>query len=156
MPTPIIRKAVTQDIKTIVGFNQDMALETESITLDEGKLVSGVKGVFEDPERGFYIVCEIEGIVRACLMITCEWSDWRNGTFWWIQSVFVHKKYRNQGLYRLMYEFIKTQIDSDDQTVGVRLYVDEDNAMAQNVYMRLGMKKSNYQLFEYSKTKKKK
>ncbi|NQT63226.1 MAG: GNAT family N-acetyltransferase [Candidatus Marinimicrobia bacterium] len=153
MATPIIRRATRDDILTIVGFNQAMALETEDISLDTSILLPGVEAIFENPEHGFYIVCEIEGLVKACLMITYEWSDWRNGIFWWIQSVFVKKEYRKRGLYKLMYEFIKTQIDKDSEIIGLRLYVDDDNVKAQNVYTKLGMKKSNYQLFEYTKPK---
>ncbi|MBT3575815.1 MAG: GNAT family N-acetyltransferase [Candidatus Marinimicrobia bacterium] len=151
MTTPIIRRATRDDIHTIVGFNQAMALETESISLDASILLQGVEAIFDTPKHGFYVVCEINRSIKACLMITYEWSDWRNGLFWWIQSVFVKKEYRQTGLYKLMYEFIKTLIDKDDQIVGLRLYVDDDNIKAQNVYSKLGMNKTNYQLFEYTK-----
>ncbi|MBC8374923.1 MAG: GNAT family N-acetyltransferase [FCB group bacterium] len=153
MATPIVRRATRSDILAIVGFNQAMALETEDISLNTLTLQSGVEAIFNYPEHGFYIVCEMEGQVKACLMITYEWSDWRNGLFWWIQSVFVKKENRQQGLYKHMYEFIKTQIEQDENIVGLRLYVDDDNLKAQNVYTKLGMNKSNYELFEYSKPK---
>ncbi len=148
---PIIRKANRKDIPTLVQFNQAMALETESKSLDKETLEMGVVAIFDAPEKGFYIVCELEDKVAACLMITYEWSDWRNGTFWWIQSVYVKKEYRKQGLYKRMYGFIKTLVDSNQDISGIRLYVDNDNAGAKKVYKNLGMKRSNYQMFEYSK-----
>ncbi|MBC8193944.1 MAG: GNAT family N-acetyltransferase [Candidatus Marinimicrobia bacterium] len=151
MSKQTIRWAVSEDIPSIVSFNQAMALETENISLNSEVLKAGVEAIFSNPSKGFYIVCEIDGIVRACLMITYEWSDWRNGLFWWIQSVFVHKEYRQKGLYKHMYKFVKTQVDESEEIVGIRLYVDNNNEKAQKVYSRLGMEKSNYQLFEYSK-----
>lgn len=153
MSTPVVRRAIKEDIPTIVRFNQAMALETEGITLDTQRLYKGVEFVFENETAGFYIVCEIEGVVKACLMITFEWSDWRNGTFWWIQSVYVKKEYRKLGLYKQMYSFIKTLVEENKEIAGIRLYVDRENVLAQQVYTKLGMAKSNYQMFEYSKKK---
>jgi len=153
MSTPVVRRAKKEDIPIIVGFNQSMALETEGITLDTQKLYKGVEFVFKNETAGFYIVCEIDGDVKACLMITFEWSDWRNGTFWWIQSVYVSKEYRKLGLYKQMYSFIKTLVEEDNKLVGIRLYVDRENILAQKVYSKLGMEKSNYHMFEYSKNK---
>ncbi len=153
MSKPHVRKATKEDIVSIVAFNQAMALETENLSLDTSVITSGVEEIFNDSSHGFYIVCEIENTVRACLLITYEWSDWRNGLFFWIQSVFVQKEYREKGLYKMMYEFIKTQVDNSNEIVGIRLYVDNDNLPAQKVYSKLGMGKSNYQLFEYSKKK---
>jgi len=148
-----IRRATIEDISTIVDFNEAMASETEGKILDRSILSSGVKAVFQDPKNGFYIVCEFEKHVRASLMITYEWSDWRNGMYLWIQSVFVDKEYRQQGLYTLMYDYVKTLVDIKSKLVGLRLYVDEENLNAQKVYTSLGMKKSNYHLFEYTKPK---
>lgn len=147
----MIRYATPDDISTIVDFNLAMAKETENIDLDPDVLLSGVKAIFQKPELGFYIVAELQGVVSASLMITYEWSDWRNGLFWWIQSVYVRPHYRRQGLYKKMYEFIKTKIKTENYVVGIRLYVDADNNIAQKTYSNLGMKPSNYQLFEYSK-----
>ncbi len=148
-----IRRATIEDISTIVEFNEAMALETEEKILDRSILNSGVKAVFQDPKHGFYIICELDQTVRASLMITYEWSDWRNGMYMWIQSVFVQKEYRQQGLYKLMYDYVKTLVEKDSNFAGVRLYVDEKNLNAQKVYTKLGMEKSNYQLFEYTKSK---
>ncbi len=154
MSIPTIRRAVREDIPTIVGFNQAMALETEGVSLDSEVLTSGVEEIFKNPKHGFYIVCEIESAVRACLLITYEWSDWRNGLFFWIQSVFVQKEYRKKGLYKLMYKFVKTEAEESHEIAGIRLYVDQNNKKAKKVYSKLGMIKSNYQIFEYNKNKK--
>jgi len=148
-----IRRATIEDISTIVDFNEAMALETEGKILESPILSSGVNAVFQDPKNGFYIVCELDQTVRASLMITYEWSDWRNGMYLWIQSVFVDKEYRQQGLYTIMYDYVKNLVVKESKFVGVRLYVDEENLNAQEVYTRLGMKKSNYHLFEYTKPK---
>ncbi len=149
MVNHVIRRAVRDDVSTIVGFNQSMAMETEGKSLDSGTLTSGVEAVFDNPEHGFYIVCDIDGKASACLMITYEWSDWRNGLFWWIQSVYVKKEFRGSGLFKSMYNYIKTLVDKDKSIAGIRLYVDDDNILAQNVYRRVGMQKSHYKMFEY-------
>lgn len=154
MAPQMIRKAIKSDIPSIVRFNHAMAQETEEYSLDLDVLNKGVEYIINDDSNGFYIVCEIDEVVKACLMITYEWSDWRNGFFWWIQSVYVEKGSRQKGLYKLMYEYIKTLVDQEVRVVGLRLYVDKDNRVAQNVYQKLGMEKSNYQLFEYEKKSK--
>jgi len=152
--TPKIRKAERTDIATIVRFNQAMALETEGHHLDQDILTSGVTAVLDRDELGFYLVCEMDGDVRACLMITFEWSDWRNGLFWWIQSVYVQKEYRRKGLFKLLYTHVKTLIAQMDGIAGIRLYVDANNKNAQKVYESLGMKRTQYELFEYIQEKK--
>ncbi|NQV42382.1 MAG: GNAT family N-acetyltransferase [Candidatus Marinimicrobia bacterium] len=150
---PIVRKATQNDIQQIVEFNKSMALETEGLALNPFVLESGVQEIFKNPQNGFYIVCEVDNVVCACLMITYEWSDWRNGLFWWIQSVFVQKEFRQKGLYKLMYEFVKAKVELSENTAGIRLYVDEKNGRAKTVYEKLGMTKSNYEMFEYEKSK---
>ena len=147
----IIRKATQADISSIIRFNSAMALETENISLDIPTLQNGVHSIFNNPQNGFYIVAESKGSVRGCLMITYEWSDWRNGLFWWIQSVYVQKEFRKKGILKKMYGFIKIRVDNNNDIVGIRLYVDKNNKQAQDVYKRLGMGKLNYDLFEYSK-----
>ena len=154
MNQPLVRLATRDDVKSIVDFNRSMAMETENISLDKAVITQGVEAIFDNSKHGFYIVCELEDKVRACLMISYEWSDWRNGLFWWIQSVFVQKEFRQQGLYKSMYDFIKTKADLSEGIAGIRLYVDQNNTKAQSVYTKLGMIKSNYQLFEYVKVKK--
>ncbi len=147
----IIRRAIEDDISAIILFNKEMALETENLSLDSSILKKGVRSIFNNPQNGFYIVAEINGSVRGCLMITYEWSDWRNGLFWWIQSVYVQKGFRQQGMFKLMYTFIKTLVDKNNEIVGIRLYVDKNNKQAQDVYSKLGMEKLTYELFEYNK-----
>ncbi len=143
-----VRTAIAEDISSIVSFNAAMALETEAHLLDVAVLTEGVKSVLSDQALGFYIVCEIEGSVRACLMITYEWSDWRNGLFWWIQSVYVQKEFRKQGCYKAMYNYLVELIKTKEKIAGLRLYVDKQNSIAQRTYSNLGMKKTNYILFE--------
>ncbi len=149
MTMPLVRRANKADVPLIVAFNAAMAEETEGLSLDPIVLQRGVEEIFRNPQHGFYIVCEIDNVVHACLMITYEWSDWRNGQFWWIQSVYVQKEFRQQGLYKQMYEFIKTEVKKSKGIAGIRLYVDHNNDKAKEVYKKSGMKKSNYELFEY-------
>lgn len=151
MNAPTIRLARKDDLAIIVAFNRAMAAETEDVVLNIETLEAGVNNLFEDQKLGFYIVGEINSQVRSCLMITYEWSDWRNGLFWWIQSVYVDPGFRKKGLYKEMYKFIKTKVDQDKSIAGIRLYVDENNSVAKHVYNHLGMNKSNYELFEYVK-----
>jgi GNAT superfamily N-acetyltransferase len=144
----IIRKAETSDISTIAEFNQAMALETEGKALSADRLFSGVAAVFDDANKGFYIVAECEGSPAGCLLITREWSDWRNGWFWWIQSVYVSPKYRGRGIYPKMYEFVKTLAEAERDVCGFRLYVERENHRARRVYEKLGMHESHYLMYE--------
>ena len=140
----LVRNAQKKDLPKIVRFNASMALETEDLQLDKDTLTAGVKAVFNDNNKGFYIIAELDGEVRGSLMITYEWSDWRSGYFWWIQSVYVEPGYRKKGLYRSMYSFLKNAIQQDKKIVGLRLYVEKENKKAQKVYTTLGMNISNY------------
>jgi ribosomal protein S18 acetylase RimI-like enzyme len=128
-----------------------MAKETEDLALDSEVCRAGVARVFEDPALGRYFVAEDEGRVVGSLMITYEWSDWRCGTVWWIQSVYVEPEYRGRGVYRLMYRTIQQIVEADETIRGIRLYVDKRNTTAQRVYERLGMNGEHYQLFEWMK-----
>ena len=143
-----IRHAQKTDESIIVRFNQSMALETEALTLDESILTKGVQSVFENPEKGFYLVCEVDGVVRGSLMITYEWSDWRNGTFYWVQSVYVEKAFRRIGIYKSLYQYLQEQLKQNQDVAGMRLYVEKDNEKAQKTYTKVGMKRTNYLLFE--------
>ena len=149
----LVRNAQKKDLPKIVRFNASMALETEDLQLDKDTLTAGVKAVFNDNNKGFYIIAELDGEVRGSLMITYEWSDWRSGYFWWIQSVYVEPGYRKKGLYRSMYSFLKNELQQDKKIVGLRLYVEKENKKAQKVYTTLGMNNSNYLLYEYSQEK---
>lgn len=143
-----IRIATELDVESLVEFNQAMALETEHKQLDAAVLSVGVSAVFSDYRKGFYVVVEDEGRVAAGLMVTNEWSDWRNGWFWWIQSVYVRPEYRGQGLYGQMYEFVKKTAAEAGNVCGFRLYVEKENERAQRVYEKLGMEETYYLMFE--------
>ena len=146
--TPFIREATPDDAPRIVEFQQAMALETEGRTLDESRVVPGVDAVFASPDKGFYIVAEIDGAVVGSLLITYEWSDWRNATFLWIQSVFVDADHRRRGVYTAMHNHVLALAESDDAYCGVRLYVERTNTVAQQTYKSLGMDHSHYDLYE--------
>lgn len=143
-----IRIANQEDVGALVEFNQTMALETEGKTLDSSTLRAGVAAVFADDRKGFYVVADNKGSVTAGLMVTTEWSDWRNGVFWWIQSVYVSPEYRGTGLYGKMYEFVKEQAAKAGNVCGFRLYVEKENERAQRVYEKLGMEKTYYLMYE--------
>ncbi|MEL6130005.1 MAG: GNAT family N-acetyltransferase [Cyanobacteria bacterium J06636_28] len=147
-----IRLAKPNDAETIAAFNRAMAQETENKDLIPEVILAGVRSLFEHPSRGFYIVAETDGNVVACLMITTEWSDWRNGVFWWVQSVYVQTAYRRRGIYRSMYSFVKELAEKEPGVCGFRLYVEQDNSRAQNTYRALGMTQSPYCLFEELKS----
>ena len=146
-----IREAKDTDAGIIAGFQQKMALETEGLTLDNNKVTSGVKAVFDDPSKGFYIVAEETDQVVASMLLTPEWSDWRNGTFLWIQSLYVIPEYRKQGIFRLMFEFVKQKVNTSEDYVGIKLYVDQNNENAQKAYEQVGMDASHYRMFEWNK-----
>ena len=125
-----------------------MALETEGKTLDEPLIREGVDAVFADAGKGFYLVAETEGRVVGSLLITYEWSEWRNATFWWIQSVFVDADYRRRGAYTALHDYVLTQARESEDICGVRLYVERSNHIAQRTYKSLGMDHSHYDLYE--------
>ena len=132
-----LRIANKADIPTLVQFNCAMALETENKVLPEGTVLGGVTAVMEDPSKGFYLVVEDEGMVVATLLITIEWSDWRNAPMWWFQSVYVQKSHRGKGIFSLMYHYIR-DLATKEGAGELRLYVDKDNTHAQKVYEKLG------------------
>jgi len=143
-----IRSAAPADAGSIAAHNAAMALETENVHLDPNRLRLGVDAVLNDPAKGFYAVAEAEAQVVGQMMVTFEWSDWRNGTFWWVQSVYVQPPYRKQGVYRRIYEHVLREAKSRNDVCGVRLYVDKDNRTAQQVYERLGMNPAHYAMYE--------
>ncbi len=143
----IIRRAESADAAHFVQFNRAMAWETESLKLDEDKIRAGVDGLFAKPQFGFYVVAEFEGKVAGGLMITYEWSDWRNKVYWWIQSVYVLPEFRGRGIYRGLYEGVK-RLGRESDCCGFRLYVERSNQIAQEVYKKLGMEESHYLMFE--------
>lgn len=143
-----IRKAELRDADTIAAFNTAMALETEHKLLLPERVGAGVRRLLGDPSLGFYVVAEKAGKVIGCLMVTNEWSDWRNGLFWWIQSVYIEPGSRRSGVYRSLYAFIRAQAEADPGICGFRLYVEKENADAQKTYRSLGMDATGYLIFE--------
>ena len=147
-----IRPATVDDVATIVGFNAAMALETEQRRLDLDRLREGTLALLTHHQYGFYIVAEtsVEAGRTAVgqLMITFEWSDWRNGVFWWVQSVYVTPEWRRRGVYRTMHEHIAAQAKEDPRVCGIRLYVEQQNHRAQTVYRRVGLIPAVYTVYE--------
>jgi GNAT superfamily N-acetyltransferase len=145
--TLAIRPATPADIPHLVVWNAAMASETEAKALDLSVLQRGVHGVFDEPRRGFYLVAELEGRAVGSLLVTYEWSDWRNGDFWWIQSVYVMPNARRHGVFRALYAEVR-QRAADAGAVGLRLYVETENQRAQATYGGLGMAACHYAMYE--------
>jgi ribosomal protein S18 acetylase RimI-like enzyme len=143
-----IRKAEPRDADVIARFNAAMALETEGKVLLPERIVPGVQRLLAEPSLGFYVVAEQAGSVVGCLMITNEWSDWRNGLFWWIQSVYIVPAARRQGVYRALYDFVRDMARADPGICGFRLYVEKENTAAQRTYASLGMAPTDYLIYE--------
>lgn len=143
-----ITTARPEHVPSIIRFQLAMAQETEGKDLNQDQLEQGVRKVFEDKERGVYLVA-LEGMrVVGVVLITTEWSDWRKGWFWWLQSVYVAEDRRKSGVFRALYEFVKESAKSREDVCGLRLYVDKANTDAFSVYRALGMDETNYALFE--------
>ena len=143
-----VRRAVLSDSKALAEFNTNMARETEGIELIPSVIGAGVEAMINNPQMGFYLVVEDAGAIQASLMVTTEWSDWRNGLFWWIQSVYVNKQYRRQGLYRQLYQSVKSLAEAESDVCGFRLYVEHDHHIAQKTYQSLGMDETGYKIYE--------
>ncbi|MEP6786843.1 MAG: GNAT family N-acetyltransferase [Acidobacteriota bacterium] len=143
-----IRIAVSADADALVEFNQAMALETEGKHLDGAILRRGVEAVFGDAKKGFYVVAEDNERIIGGLMVTYEWSDWRNSWFWWIQSVYIRPEARGQKIYSQLYDFVKAKAADAGNVCGFRLYVENDNYHAQKVYDKVGMEASHYLMYE--------
>jgi len=147
-----VRLAKPEDAAMIASFSAAMALETEGRRLDLDRLNDGTIALLESPDRGFFMVAEVEQAgdrqLLGQLMITYEWSDWRNGAFWWIQSVYVDPAWRRHGVFRRMHETVMATAKTSPNVCGVRLYVEESNGSAQAVYRRVGLIPSSYAIFE--------
>jgi GNAT superfamily N-acetyltransferase len=143
-----IRDAVPADLPFIVASNRALASETEGQTLDPALLRPGVQAVLDDPSLGRYYIAEIDGHAVGQIMTTFEWSDWRNGLFLWIQSVYVLPGHRGDGVFRALFDHLSTQARKDARVCGIRLYVDRGNERAQAVYARLGLHRTNYGVME--------
>jgi ribosomal protein S18 acetylase RimI-like enzyme len=143
-----IRKATLSDAPVIIDFQVKMAWETEGINLASEIVTPGVNAVFQNESHGQYYVAETEGNVVASLLITYEWSDWRNRNVWWFQSVYVIPEFRRQGIFRRMYDYIK-QLAEEQDIAGLRLYVETKNIRAQKTYEALGMSSEHYSFYEW-------
>lgn len=145
-----IRLAERQDLEALVAFNAALAWETEGRQLEHARLQAGVQSIFADPNKGFYVVIEPlpAGPLIGQLLITFEWSDWRNAVFWWIQSVYVPKEWRRQGVFKKLYGYVLQLAEHRGDVAGLRLYVEQDNAVAQRVYGCLGLAAAPYRVFE--------
>jgi GNAT superfamily N-acetyltransferase len=142
-----IRDATIDDLEHIVRYNIALAFETEDIRLDPDTVSKGVRALLEDPRKGSYFIAERDGVVIGQLSTTFEWSDWRNGMFLWIQSVFVEAPYRKSGVFRALYRHVE-ELSRAPGMCGVRLYVHEHNDDAAATYQRLGMVSPGYSVLE--------
>lgn len=148
-----MRVASEDDLDVLVNFGATMAKETEARELDRVRLRQGILAVLQSSTHGYYLVCDLHDgqgsrNVIGQMLITYEWSDWRNATFWWIQSVYVHPEWRRQGVYRRMHEYIVRSARERPDVCGVRLYVEAENIVAQTAYKRMGMSASHYRMYE--------
>ena len=142
-----IRRALPSDLETIIDFNLRLAAESEGVDLDPARLRRGVAAVLGDESRALYFLAESRGGPVGQLALTYEWSDWRNGTFWWLQNVYVLPEHRQRGVLRALYEHV-LGLASERGVCGVRLYVEEHNRSAQEVYRRLGIPRTVYRMHE--------
>lgn len=147
----LVREALKHDLNQIVNFQLEMAKETENIVLNQLTVEKGVAAVLEDSSKGCYYIAESEGKVIGSLLTTYEWSDWRNGTVLWIQSVYVVPDFRRKGVYTKLYQHVKTIVLENDHLKGIRLYADKTNTVAHKVYQKSGMTPDHYLTFEWLK-----
>ncbi|HVG02265.1 MAG TPA: GNAT family N-acetyltransferase [Nitrospira sp.] len=149
-----VRPAIPEDLGILTEFSLAMAWETERRALDRSRLQLGIQSVIEQSERGLYFVANLrqqeqaDTVTVGQLLITYEWSDWRNAQFWWIQSVFVHPMWRRKGIYRRMHQTITDIAHTRADVCGIRLYVEANNRMAKHVYQRVGLVPSHYEVYE--------
>lgn len=147
----LVRKAKPEDLNSILEFQLAMARETEGIDLERSIVEKGLTAVLKDSTKGNYYVAEIKGKVIGSLLTTFEWSDWRNGTVLWIQSVYVVPEFRRKGVYSKLYEHVKNHVLENNDLKGIRLYADKSNEGAHKVYQKLGMTPDHYITFEWLK-----
>ena len=148
MPDIQTHIASTADIDFIVEANLAMAAETEDLGLSRETLEAGVRYMLAHPAEGNYLIATLDDKPAGTLMTTFEWSDWRNGRFWWIQSVYVVGPARRRGVYRAMHDAVRRLAASDEQACGIRLYVERDNTVAQQTYQEIDMIETHYRLYE--------
>ena len=148
MDSILIRTAEGNDVITITTFNSAMALESEDVALDWAILRAGVAQALADPAKAFYLLAEVAGQPVGQLMVTTEWSDWRNGWIWWIQSVYVKPEHRRRGVFGSLYQHLRDMASARGDIRGMRLYVMRDNSIAKRTYESVGMRHSHYDLYE--------
>lgn len=143
-----VRRATTDDLSILVDFNGRLAEETEDKRLDRGTLEAGIRALLADSRKGrYFVACQGDAVVGQA-MHTWEWSDWRNGQIWWLQSVYIAREYRQQGVFRLLFEYLLSEAENDPNVVGIRLYVENENAPARATYERLGLLRTSYSVME--------
>jgi GNAT superfamily N-acetyltransferase len=143
-----IRRAVPTDVAVVVEFNRLLAEESEGKILDVEVLSRGVAAGLADPRKSVYFLAEEDGVPVGQIMFTTEWSDWRNGWFWWIQSVYVRPEARRRGVFRALFDEVRRAALADGEVIGLRLYVEHENHIAQNTYRNMGMDAAGYLVFE--------
>ncbi|CAH1906226.1 N-acetyltransferase domain-containing protein [Candidatus Nitrotoga sp. HW29] len=143
-----IRLAEIRDVLAITKFNQAMAFETEQKKLIPQVVLKGVTKILQNSNLGFYVIAERDEEIIGSLMVTEEWSDWRNGRFWWIQSVYIKPNERRKKIYTHLYNFVKESANNNPSICGFRLYVQNENILAKNTYEALGMIETNYRIYE--------
>lgn len=154
----MVRPGIDADAECIASFNCAMAWETERREIPPELMIAGVRNLLDNPRYGFYAVAEAprtDGTpeIAGCLLITYEWSDWRNGLFWWVQSVYVAPAHRRRGVYRALYDWVRERARASGECCGFRLYVEKDNGRAQRTYESLGMHRCDYLMYEESFTR---
>lgn len=148
-----VRPATGADLEALVAFNAAMAEETEGKHLDPETLRRGVARVLADPACGFYRVAEVDGEVAGGLLVTFEWSDWRCGWWWWLQSVYVRPGHRGHGVFGALLAAIDAEAAATPDALGLRLYVEQDNRRAQAVYAARGFEDARYRVFERARVR---
>ncbi|HEY5919450.1 MAG TPA: GNAT family N-acetyltransferase [Chryseolinea sp.] len=146
-----IQKALPNHIDILIDFQQRLAYESEGVRLDASTLREGMEAMFDDPAKGLYYIARDGNEVVGCHMITYEWSDWRNGMVWWLQSVYVKESHRKKGIFKMMYDNVISIIKKDPNLIGLRLYVGKSNERAMKVYSAMGMDGSHYTVYEWIK-----
>jgi GNAT superfamily N-acetyltransferase len=144
----VLRPATVADLATLADFNQAMARETEARELPRATLEAGIAALLRDPTKGFYLLAERDGLVVGQLMITYEWSDWRNGWLWWVQGVYVRPEARRQGVFKALFNHVADAARADPEVIGLRLYVERENHRAHATYRNLGLEWTSYLLME--------
>jgi GNAT superfamily N-acetyltransferase len=143
-----VREASLPDWAIIADFNVRLARESEDLDLDPARVETGVRAILTDPAKGIYYVAEDAGAVVGQLMVTYEWSDWRNGLIWWIQSVYVRPEFRRAGVFRALFRHLQSLARVQKEVCTLRLYVHGENAQAHRSYERMGMSRTKYQIYE--------